>query len=88
MGRGNARGINENCPAIGLMTPTFKKAASLLALVLLGVFTTAIRTTVVRRNRVPDCGCCSALGNPRWAWALLVRNVALGVLAAEGGAYI
>ena len=69
-----------------LLLPPVRASASLAALALLALYSTAIAANLARGRREIDCGCTGpALRQPLSGW-LLVRNAALAVLALCGAA--
>jgi uncharacterized membrane protein YphA (DoxX/SURF4 family) len=66
----------------GLLVPALTaRAAAVAATVLLLVFAAAIGTQVARGRR-PDCNCFGRVGSTRAGWPALLRNLALGAVAA------
>ena len=71
-----------------LLLPPVRASASLAALALLALYSTAIATNLARGRREIDCGCTGpALRQPLSGW-LLARNAALAGLALCGAAPI
>ncbi len=73
--------VAELVVAIALLFATTRSAGALGALVLLGVFSTAIGVSLAR-GRTPDCHCFGQLHSTPASWKTLVRNALLAGLAA------
>ena len=66
---------------VGLRVPALRQIAATGSLLLLGMFTVAMGRTI-RRGEAPLCRCFGALDERPISAETIVRNVALGALAA------
>jgi hypothetical protein len=73
--------LAEMATALALFAPDTAVAGAVGALVLLGWFIAAIAVNLARGQQV-DCHCFGPRHSAPLGWPVLIRNVALGVLAA------
>ncbi len=59
----------------------FHKTASALAILLLSIYSVAILVNLLRGNRNISCGCGGVVGNHKLSWWLVLRNLALILIA-------
>jgi hypothetical protein len=73
--------IAELCAALGLIFTASRTASAIALVALLGIFSTAITTNLLRGRVYIDCGCFGPALRQQISWWLVARNGALAVLA-------
>jgi len=73
--------IVELLTAMGLVWTTTARAASAVAVILLGLFVAGLTRALLRGDR-PDCHCFGQVHSRPSSWETVARNVALGLPAA------
>ncbi len=74
--------LTELASGLGLAFAVTRPYAAIGAVLLLAVFNIAIAINLLRGRREIDCGCFSAVLKQRLSGSLIVRNLALMILAA------
>jgi hypothetical protein len=74
--------LAETAGAVGILIPRTHRAAAILLLALLAVFSAAIVVNLIRGRLHVDCGCFGAALRQPLSWWLPARNAALMALAA------
>lgn len=75
-------GVVEVFTAIALLIPEARPLGAMLAIILFGLYFTAMAVQLIQGKRDLDCGCAGPLGSSTISPALLLRNAVLIVIAA------